>query len=218
MEINAEHIRGLKPVGDKLSFPIHWLSSHAYCEYQFFLQCIKGVETEPTTAMVEGIKEHKRLEDEFLEKAVPVDFDDALEISKSTTLVRRELRVRCGTHGIYGKIDEVQFTPTEIIVIDDKPGTRAWQSHQHQIYGYCLALKERIIAQDNRPIIAAMRELGTSNVHWRQQFNVVAEFRIIDIVNRVHMQLAGNLPFQVNLNPNKCIACYLNTVCDRKQG
>ena len=217
MENNIEHIKGLIPVGDKLAFPIHWLDSHGYCEYQIFLQHIKGIQVEPTTAMVEGAKEHQRLEDEFLVKAVPGDFDKVLDTSRTIPIVSRELKVQSGAHGIYGSIDEVQFTPSAITVIDDKPGTRMYESYKRQIYGYCLALKERIFAGDGRPIIAAIRERGTGNIHWDHQFDTDAETQIINIVNRVHMQLARKLSFRSNLMPNKCRACKFNGVCDRNR-
>ena len=48
---------------------ISWLYAQDYCEYQLYLDQVKGVTVEATQAMVEGSDEHQRLEDEFLAKS-----------------------------------------------------------------------------------------------------------------------------------------------------
>ena len=49
---------------------ISWLYAQDYCEYQLYLDQVKGVTGDDTPAMVEGSVGHQRLEDEFLAKAV----------------------------------------------------------------------------------------------------------------------------------------------------
>ena len=48
---------------------ISWLYAQDYCEYQLYLEQVKGIAVDDTPAMVEGSVEHQRLEDEFLAKA-----------------------------------------------------------------------------------------------------------------------------------------------------
>ena len=48
---------------------ISWLYAQDYCEYQLYLDQVKGVTVDDTPAMVEGSVDHQRLEDAFLAKA-----------------------------------------------------------------------------------------------------------------------------------------------------
>ena len=48
---------------------ISWLYSQYYCEYQLYLDQVKGIGVYDTPAMVECSAEHQRLEVEFLAKA-----------------------------------------------------------------------------------------------------------------------------------------------------
>ena len=97
--------------------PIHWLNDHEFCEYKIFLEHVKGIEVEPTPAMVEGTEEHARLEAEFQEAAETMGLDEALELSKTTPVLSREYPVMSAEFGICGRIDELRFTPDEFVVI-----------------------------------------------------------------------------------------------------
>ena len=58
---------------------ISWLYAQDYCEYQLYLDQVKGVAVDDTPAMVEGSAEHQRLEDEFLAKAeAEYTFEEAI--------------------------------------------------------------------------------------------------------------------------------------------
>ena len=60
---------------------ISWLYTQDYCEYQLYLDQVKGIAVDDTPAIVEGIVEHQRLEDEFLVKAeLEYTFEEAVEI------------------------------------------------------------------------------------------------------------------------------------------
>ena len=88
-------------------FPISWLHKREYCEYQIYLENIKGIKVIPTKAMVEGRQEHDQLYSEFKKEAVPATFEEMLAESKTAQVLSRELRVVDITHGVYGLIDEV---------------------------------------------------------------------------------------------------------------
>ena len=58
---------------------ISWLYAQDYCEYQLYLDQVKGIEVDDTPAMVEGSAEHQRLEDEFLAEAeAEYTFEEAI--------------------------------------------------------------------------------------------------------------------------------------------
>ena len=207
-------VSGVIYINDRPLFPISWLHKQEFCEYQIYLENIMGIKVKPTKQMVDGKQEHEKLYDEFKKEAVPATFDEMLLESKKVQVYSRELRVRDLGHGIYGLIDEVLITPDSFIVIDDKPGTKTFLSNINQVFGYCLAFKA-IVAQDNRPLVAALRERGTDNIYWNVPFDLQAEEHITNIVERIHSLLVGELEFSSSDNPNKCRACRFKERCDR---
>jgi len=196
------------------NFPISWLNKQGYCEYSIFLENVKGVEVKPTRNMVIGTEEHARLEMEFQKDAEPTTFEGMLEKSLTTELLSRELPVISHRYGIRGYIDEVWMTPDQFIIIDDKPGIRAFSSSINQVFGYCLAFKDMI--KDEREIVAALRERGTDNIFWSSYFDEKTEKDIISLINRIQDLLVGKKDFLSTNNPRKCRSCRLKIKCDRK--
>lgn len=208
-------ITEVKLIGDRDLFPISWLHKQEFCEYQIFLVNMKGIEVEPTEALIEGKQEHERLELEFKKEAVPTTFAEMIKQSKTMKVSSREFPAISLQYGIYGFIDEIWLMPDEFVVIDDKPGTKDYLSDIHQVYGYCLAFKEMVKHQDRRQIVAALRERGTDNIYWKAPFGEKAENEIIKVINHIHGLILGNAQFNSNKNPNKCRKCRFNEICDR---
>ena len=207
-------ISQVKIIEDKNNFPISWLNKQGFCEYGIYLENVKGIEIKPTRSMIEGTKVHATLEANFREDAEPTTFDEMLETSKTGEILSRELPVMSKKHGIRGFIDEVWMTPDEFVIIDDKPGTRAYSSSINQVFGYCLAFKEMI--PEKRRIVASLRERGTENIYWASYFDEKAEKDIINLINRMHGLLEGEIEFKATDNPNKCRSCRFNAICERK--
>lgn len=205
-------IKQVKYIKDRLLFPISWIQKQDYCEYQIFLENIRGIKVKPTRAMTEGKEEHERLYVEFAEKAVPATLEEMLAESVTVPVLSREFRVDDYQHGIYGYIDEVRMSPDCFMVIDDKPGVRVFLSSIHQVLGYCLAFKS-ISPGDPRQIIAALRERGTDNIIWQNLFDSSAEEEIIAIIDHIHDLLMGRAEFKRSTNPNKCHSCRLSSHC-----
>ncbi|MDY9924485.1 CRISPR-associated protein Cas4 [Methanobacterium sp.] len=196
------------------NFPISWLNKQGYCEYSIYLENVKGIEVKPTRNMVVGTQEHARLEMEFQKDAEPATFEEMLETSKTAELLSRELPVISSRYGIRGYIDEVWMTPDEFIIIDDKPGKRAFSSSINQVFGYCLAFQDMV--KDERRIVGALRERGTDNIFWSAYFDGKAEQDIISLINRVQNLLVGKTDFLPTNNPRKCRSCRLKIKCDKK--
>ena len=137
-----------------------------------------------------------------------------LESSKTGELLSREFPVVSANYGIRGFIDEIWMTPDEFIIIDDKPGTIPYYSSINQVYGYCLAFKDMI--QEDRQIVASLRERGTDNIFWASYFDAKAEKSIISLIDHVHDLISGNTEFNSTDNPNKCRKCRFNKICDRR--
>ncbi|HTX60717.1 MAG TPA: PD-(D/E)XK nuclease family protein [Methanobacterium sp.] len=209
-------ISQVRVIESQNNFPISWLNTQAYCEYSIFLENVKGITTEPTKAMREGTKGHSELETEFRKDAEPATFEEMLETSRTAEILSRELPVESARHGIRGFIDEVWMTPDEFIIIDDKPGTRAYPSSINQVYGYCLAFKDQV--PEDRRIVASLRERGTDNIFWSSYFDDAAEKAVLNVIQRLHGLLDGTIEYIPTKNPKKCRSCRFKPRCDRKAG
>ena len=202
-------------IEDKSNFPISWLNTQAYCEYSLYLEYSEGVSTAPTREMTEGTMGHAKLEEKFKETAQPSTFEDAFEASKEAEVLSREMFVIDTENGIRGYIDEIWMTPDRIVIIDDKPGNRAYRSTINQVFAYCLAFKS-MIGNDNRQIIAALRQRGTDNIFWHDEFNENNEKNIIYQINFLHRLIEDQRRPIPTKNPNKCRSCRFQSYCEEK--
>ena len=201
----------------KVMFPIWWLNDQGYCEYKIYLQLEKGIKPEKTKEMIEGKRVHDDLDSEFDRIAIPSSFEEIVELSKLEGQKSRKVFLKSRKYGIIGRADEIFYQPEKFIVIDDKPSNKPWDSDINQVYGYCLALKEKMVEQfkDTRPIIAALRTEGTNDIYWEEIFDYNAENKIIEIINHIHKLISFEVEYKSNNNPRKCKGCNLNNECDR---
>ena len=206
------NIKGVQIIDGKNNFQISWLNQQGYCEYQIYLEYMKGVETPATPQMTHGSDIHNQLETIFKQDATPSTFEEAVEVSKSEASMSRECFVISPKYGIRGYIDEIWMTPEEIVIIDDKPGRTPYFSTMNQVRAYCLAFKD--MTNDERPIKAALRERGTSNLFWIEIFTEDVEKQIKFTINRMHGLLEGSRPFVPTKNPNKCRSCRYKRYCE----
>lgn len=207
------NIKNVQIIEGKNNFPISWLNQQGYCEYQIYLQYFKDIEVGQTKAMAQGTAEHEKLEEKFKETAEIATFDEVLETSKQTTTISREVFVISPENGIRGFIDEIQMTPTEFIIIDDKPGTTPYTSTINQVRAYCLAFKE-LIKDDTRKIRGALRQRGTDNIFWSEEFSEETEKSIKFVLDRMEGLFNGTKPFIPTKNKNKCKSCRYQSYCE----
>ena len=205
-------IKGVQIIEGKNNFPISWLNQQGYCEYQLYLEYMKGIKTQPTKAMTYGTQIHKELEDIFKQDSTPSTFEDTVEDSKTDAIMSRECYVVAPDYGIRGYIDEIWMKPDEIVIIDDKPGRTPYESTMNQVRAYCLAYKD--MTGDERKIKGALRERGTENLFWIEIFTPEVENQIRFTINRIHGLLDGTKPFTATKNPKKCKSCRFNDKCE----
>ena len=210
-----ENFKSVRIIEEKANFPISWLNTQGYCEYSLYLEYSQGISTAPTMEMTEGTRGHAILEKKFKETAEPLSFEDAFELSKEEEILSREMFVIDTKNGIRGYIDEIRMTPDAIIIIDDKPGTVAYPSTINQVLAYCLAFKN-MMGDDNRRIIAALRQRGTDNVFWHEEFNEKNENNITYQINFIHRLINDQRNPIPTKNPNKCRKCRFQSYCEEK--
>jgi CRISPR-associated exonuclease Cas4 len=204
-------IKGLRIIEGKNNFSISWLNKMGYCEYQLYLEHLKGIITPPTPEMKKGTKVHQKLEDNFKKTATPATLDEMIQLSETEEILSREMFVISKNYGIRGFIDEIWMTPEHYVIIDDKPGNKAYKSQIDQVRAYCLAFKD--MTQPDRPLIAALRQRGTDNIFYKEEFNEKNEYNITQTVNRMHSLLEGKKPFMHTKNKNKCKSCRFQNQC-----
>ncbi len=212
IEKHAE-VSGITVIDGHNTFPISWLQKQGYCEYQIYLEHFRKIKARPTFQMIEGSKEHHRLEREFVEKAQPATFDEMLDFSTTMEVFSREFPVLSSEYGIHGLIDEIIMSPESFIIIDDKPGNKAYKANMLQVFGYCLAFKE-MIGETNRKIYSALRERGTDNIYWMVEFDENCETEIINSIQKLHRLINNEDTFLATDNPNKCRSCRFKNFCD----
>ncbi len=192
--------------------PVHWLHTHAYCEFQLYLEKAVGVEAEPTIEMLAGAQQHAFLDAEHVKKAeVELTIDEAaakaqLEV---VTLVSRDVSVR-GT-ALYGRIDEVVFEPARIIIIDDKPGAQPYFTNKIQVWGYCQAFKETY--GPAVPLFGALRQEHSGSIVWLEQYLEDHDDLVTLTVDRIRAILSGSEKPQASGNSRKCQPCRFKQSC-----
>lgn len=210
-------IQGVMVKDGRAIFPISWLSRQAYCEYQIFLENIKGVKVWDTGEMVTGTARHQELYEEHMEKATESGtVEQFMERARreKISFVLRELKVIAPEVGLHGRIDEVVINPDSIEIIDDKPGDTAWTGNIRQIWGYCLAFRE--CHRPGMPIKGSMRNRDTRKMVWSETLSPQHEEAMMEAIERVKGIINGKEAEPTSAG-NKCIRCrfHLQGKCDR---
>jgi len=199
--------------------PISRLQQLGYCEYSVFLKHVKKVDVEPTEQMILGKEVHEQLYLEFLVDAKPSSIKRMIKKSRKTELLSREFSVVSERFGIVGNIDEVVMSPESFVIIDDKPGSVAYASNKNQVFAYCLAFDDYIsqwrAEDDDRPIVAALRQRGTQEIIWKSVFDDSSQKMIVREINRMHSLMQGKLSFSITDSKNRCLRCDVREYCDR---
>ncbi|MCD7782009.1 MAG: Dna2/Cas4 domain-containing protein, partial [Methanosphaera sp.] len=195
-------------IDNKPNFPISWMNIQGYCEYSIYLEHFQHIHVGQTKKMKNGTKVHNKLESDFKEEAQIKPLDEIIDISRTQKVISREFFVVSSEYGIRGFIDEIWLEPDKIVIIDDKPGSKAYYSMIHQVYAYALAYKQYIT--DDRPIEVALRTSTTGNIFWKEEFTQKAQEEIISIINHMQRLITGEDEFIPTDNPNKCRSCRFN--------
>jgi CRISPR/Cas system-associated exonuclease Cas4 (RecB family) len=201
-------------IAGKYKLPISMLHKQAYCEYQIFLEAVRGVEIGKSAAMEEGTEHHAALDEEHAEKAVVMSLEDALATAtKDIPIVYRDLKVK--GKRLVGRIDEVQITKNLIKIIDDKPvepGRKPWLSDIQQVWGYCVAYEEE--RGIDRQLHGAVRN-REQEIVWESPYTSIERGYVNEIVDRIYGILKGERDAVPTKKPNKCDKCRFKGACDK---
>lgn len=212
---NHPTIKQVQIIENKPNFPISWLNIQGYCEYCLYLEKFQGITRRATKAMVDGTKQHGKLEAEFKEDAEVKSLDEIITQSQQEAVLSREFFVISPKYGIRGFIDEIWLEPDRIVIIDDKPSTTAYMSMKNQVYAYALAYEDMM--DDDRSITVALRTSTTGEIFWSDEFNSENKEHIENVVGHIQNLISMDDEFIACENPNKCKACRFNDACPMMQ-
>ncbi len=202
-------------IAGKYKIPISWLHTQDYCEYQIFLEHVKGISAGRSAAMETGSMGHAKLDAEHAAKVTEVmSLEEALVQSaeRRVTLVMRGVDVE--NDYLKGNIDEIQLDPVQITIIDDKPTKgRAWPADIKQVWGYCWAYSDQ--RKPDRPLYGAVRDRDTQDFVWQESFTEAARNSTYNTVMRLLDILKGNRAAVPTKKPQKCRPCRFREVCDK---
>lgn len=202
---------GNNKVGKKI--PIHWLHSQAYCEYQIYLEYVRGVEVEPTIEMRIGKNVHLLLEEEHEKKAeLKLTVENAIKKAQEEKIVLVGREIPVIGNRLYGSIDEAHFMPDQIVIIDDKPNSVPFLSNKQQVWGYCLAFQEQF--NPDIPIVACLRHRDTQEIIWKELFSEEQKNMVLESIERVLGIINKEITPKPTDNVNKCRNCKLRDDCD----
>jgi len=193
--------------------PIHLLNSQTYCEYQIYLEYVKGIKVKPTLEMNKGREIHKALEKEHKKKAkFKLSVMDAIKKSQKEkiTLVGREIPVT-GNY-LCGFIDEILLMPDQIVIIDDKPNSYSFFANKKQVFGYCLAFEEQF--KTNFKLIACIRHRDSKKIVWKETFSANHKDVVFESVKRIFGIINRNKKAEPTNKINRCKSCRFRNVCD----
>lgn len=195
--------------------PVSWLHSYGYCEYQIYLEHVRGVEAGETPEMQEGREVHAAMDEAHKAAAeLELGIDEALAKSQEERVVLSAREVQVKGEQLIGVIDEVIFFPDRIMIVDDKPGDIAWPSSKMQAWGYCLAFQEQW--EPGLPIVAGIRNRETGYEVWAEAFTRRHREEVVTAVSRIRQILDGEAIPRGAGNPRKCRACRFCDSCDAR--
>ncbi|MEA2004572.1 MAG: Dna2/Cas4 domain-containing protein [archaeon] len=189
--------------------PVSAISAHDYCECQIVLRYVRKIRVW-TPKIEKGISVHKTLETEFLKKA---DISDTIENivtraeKENTAFSARELFVRSKEEKMIGKIDEVEIHPDKIMIIDDKPNAKAYDSSKLQVTGYCIVFEA--VHNLGKDIFGAIRDRDTGTIIWEEKFKQDSDLsaKVKDNVSRILDLASGKAIPKPTENKSRCDAC-----------
>jgi len=174
-----------------------------------------------TDKVYDGITAHRLLDTNFIKSA---DIEDTVDNiitrakKENTIFCTREIKVRSKEHRLIGRIDEVELHPKKIIIIDDKPNAKAYQSSKLQVTGYCIAFKKNYNIK--KDIYAAVRDRDTGVIVWMEKFesNSSLAETVKTSVESILALTAGISKPKPQKDINRCNSCGYLDRCTYREG
>ncbi|MEK6826517.1 MAG: CRISPR-associated protein Cas4 [Nanoarchaeota archaeon] len=189
-----------------------WFLTQGYCEYKLYLEKVLKLKAPDTPEMLSGLMIHKDKENKFLEEAEIGTWEEFLKSEKLTSSREVSLKKRIGDVTGCGVVDEIAIDKDSIMIIDDKPNARPFNSIIMQISAYCFLFKETFAS--HKKVYALLRDRDSTKVVWQNEFDKEMEMKFLTAFHRMRNILIGEEDPVPTTNPNKCRACKFNNICE----
>jgi len=190
-----------------------WLATHEYCEYKLYLDKILKIRVPESEEMVIGRLIHQEKEGEFLKWAEPGTWEEFLKAEELTIAREVALKKQIGNTIISGVIDEIAIDKDFIYIIDDKPNAFPFNTVKKQLSAYCYLFKENF--SSSKKLFAVLRDRDRKMVVWQKEYDGKLEEEFFIAFHRIRkIILLEEEPIATD-NPNKCLKCRFNKVCEK---
>ena len=191
------------------NFPFDILKLYGVCEYQIYHQYKKNNKTRINESHGRSIQH--QLENIFKQDAEEITLKQALELSKTKTLMTRDCFLMSSNYKIYGHVDEIWFRDDEIVLINDAQGRTPFDSTMLPIKAASLVFGDKV--SENRKVKVALRERGTENLFWIEIITPEIKKDIENTIKRVHNLLEGIQDYIPTEDIKKCKKCEFKKLC-----
>ena len=213
------YVEGVK--APKTEAMLKGTSNHSSLEEEHVLKALEDTLTREVPSLgVQGVKKALREEGErHLESAILKD-EASLEVARGSIMAPRKGKGEVVMREVYlsnddlvGKVDEIRYLPSKIVITDDKSRGTVYAPHVLQVttYGYLFEGSYH----PKLPIHLALRQTG-GEVFWRGRYSERDKPFVEGYLGMAKSLLARERPPLVVGEGTKCSKCSLRGVCEYK--
>ena len=218
----------------KKSIVVNISSLHvqAFCEYEIYLKEVLYIPDPGAPELEEGKAVHNDLDLQHViasqatmiqrlaeGKPIPESVPELVQITKDEDIISPVRDLWVIGERLKGRIDQVNFTPTRIHIIDDKPPSLSGEPYiaeTRQTKGYCLAFSQQYPAL-GLPLIAVIRNKYTEEETWSKLFTPGDAIEVNEAIDRIVGIIEGTWKPQDTQNPRKCRRCRWHPFCKKSK-
>ena len=208
------------------------LHCQAFCEYEIYLRDVLHIPDPGAPELDEGRAVHSELDLQSViasqvttiqrlaeGKPIPESVPEVAQIARDEKITYETRDLVVAGKRLKGRIDQVNFTPTQIYIIDDKPPSptgKPYIAETRQTQGYCLAFNQQYPTL-GLPLVAVIRNKYTEEEMWSKLFTQGDAIQVNEAVDRIVGIIEGTWKPQDTENPRKCCGCRWHPVCSRNK-
>lgn len=207
------------------------LHNQAFCEYEIYLREVLHIPDPGASELDEGRAVHDGLDLQSViasqvttvqrlaeGKPIPESVSEIVQIAKDEKITYKTRDLFVIGKRLKGRIDQVNFAPTRIYIIDDKPPSLSgmpYVTETRQTQGYCLAFSQQYTL--GLPLIAVIRNKYTEEEIWSKLFTPEDAIEVNGAVDRIVGIIKGTWKPQDTQNSRKCCRCRWHPVCPKNK-
>ena len=191
-----------------------WFQEASFCEQKLYLGKVRKLPLVETKEMAEGSLIHEGKYEDFVKTAEPMTWEEFFKSEELATTREVELSHVNNNVVLLGRIDELTCDKEGIYITDDKPSDYAYIGVRKQIWAYCHLLENSFKDLIKKPLYAVLKNRDTGVVVWKEKYTGAHKEQFLLAMLRLRDVLSGKRKPEPTKNPNKCMVCQYNKVCE----